>query len=319
MASRIMIRLKRTLQALHAGDQAVRMTSWSKALVALLSTLLIGSLASQVIAQGARPLPMQQGHRLYNPSMPPGNIYYPPGPVNHTPEYFQPVAFSGPDKVQFSMPTGDGFQESQPELMVGLNVGRVYRFRVTNIPFHPGAELYPTVELLGRTFPPAGAELRHPIPLNLSETDLANALGGLMVTRVVYLEDPQSAFPLAVERKDATPIDVPTGQDLLATADTYGRPIAVIRIGSLAPPTSPVLMGQFYFGYPNWIPLQAPATGAAGAEPEPVSASNTLPHRVGDLPTAVQVGYTAPVTSRRSPTVVQPAASEPLYRLADQK
>lgn len=294
------------------------MSCWSKALAALLTTMLACSLAGQAFAQGARPLPLQQGHRLYNPSLPPGNIYYPPGPVNHYPEYFQPVAFSGPDKVQFAMPTGDGFQESDSELMVGLNVGRVYRFRVTNIPFHPGAELYPTVELLGRTFPPAGAELRHPIPLNLSETDLTNALGGLMVTRVVYLEDPQTAYPLAVDRKDATPIDVPTGQDLLATADTYGRPIAIIRIGSLAPPTSPVLTGQFYFGYPNWIPLQAPTAEPLGTEPEPAPATSTN-NSVGDLPTATQAGYIAPLPAPLAPMNIRPVASQPLYRVADQK
>ena len=137
----------------------------------------------------------------------------------------------------------------------GLLVGPVYRFRVTGIPFSPGVELYPTIELLGRLHPPAGHETRFPIPITLNETDLQNAMDGSLVTRVIYLEDPQSATPLAKTNDDPTPIDLTPDQDALATADSLGRPIAILRIGSLAPPRNPALTPQFYFGYPTWAPI----------------------------------------------------------------
>ncbi len=46
---------------------------------------------------------------------------------------------------------------------VALLVGVPYRIKVTGIPFQPEAELYPTVELVDRTYPPAEKAHRFPI------------------------------------------------------------------------------------------------------------------------------------------------------------
>ena len=70
--------------------------------------------------------------------------------------YFQPVAFSGPSGVSFSLAVGDSFGEPDPSLMAGLLIGNVYRFRITNIPRAEGVEIYPTIELIDRIYPPPG-------------------------------------------------------------------------------------------------------------------------------------------------------------------
>ncbi len=133
-----------------------------------------------------------------------------------------------------------------PDGLVGLLVGSTYRFRIENIPYNEGRELYPTIRLLGRLNPPPGKETEFPIVVDLTQEDLELALAGKFVTRVVYLESPTSASPV---RSDENRIsqDVPQGSDPLAVAETLGRPIAVVRIGSRIPdPTA-------FFGSPTFL------------------------------------------------------------------
>ncbi len=212
------------------------------------------------IAHAVEPLDMSGRHPLYHKSLPPGAIWQSPHAVTMQQAAFQPVAFSGPEGVRFALPENGTFNEGESQLMAGLMVGAVYRFRVTGIPDSVGAELYPTIELIGRTYPPPGLETKYPIPINMSKTDLEQALSGNLVTRVIYLEDPQSAMPLAMKRTESRPVDIPIDQDALATADSLGRPIAILRIGSKAPPRNPVLEPTFYFGFPAWAPIFQPET-----------------------------------------------------------
>lgn len=215
-----------------------------------------------------RPLPVAGGHPLYHRALPPGNVWQSPAATAMQTAPFQPVAFSGPKGTEFSLAQNGSYGKGEAKLMAGLAVGAIYRFRVTGIPQAIGAELYPTVELIGRTFPPPGLETSYPIPINLSRTDLEDALAGNLVTRVIYLEDPQTAVPLAMKRTESRPIDITPDQDALATADTFGRPIAIVRIGSMSPPNNPALQSQFFFGFPPWAPIfQATATASDPAAP----------------------------------------------------
>ena len=75
-------------------------------------------------------------------------------------------------------------------------IGKVYRFRVTGIKRNEGFEVFPTVEVINRMYPPKGQATRFPIPIQLTEEELALAISGRFVTRVIYLEDPRTALPL---------------------------------------------------------------------------------------------------------------------------
>ncbi|MCD0463228.1 hypothetical protein [Roseiconus lacunae] len=230
-------------------------TSFRLLAVSSCLALVAMMMASTSDVLAADPLPINNGHPLYHRMLPPGAIWASPHATQMQQSTFQPVAFSGPEGTKFSLPLGAGFAEEESELMAGLMVGAVYRFRITNIPQSVGVELYPTVELIGKLNPPPGKETLFPIPINLSESDLLNALDGNLVTRVIYLEDPQTAVPLAKERQDDRPIDIPLDQDALATADSLGRPIAIVRLGSKSPPRVAELQQAFYFGYPSWAPI----------------------------------------------------------------
>jgi hypothetical protein len=56
------------------------------------------------------------------------------------------------------------------------------------------------------------------------------------VTRVIYIEDPQQALPIAQRADGEQPwIEAPPGEDPLVTADIRGRAVAILRIGGRVP------------------------------------------------------------------------------------
>ena len=99
-----------------------------------------------------------------------------------------------------------------------------------------GVELYPSIEILDRTHPPIGEEIRHAVVIELTQDDLYAAIRGKFVTRVIYIEDPATAFPISSkDQKGQGYFDVPAESDPILVAKTLGRPIAILRIGGRAP------------------------------------------------------------------------------------
>ena len=223
-----------------------------------LAWLLCGSQPT-IAAEPNDFLPPGPQHSLYRGDLPPGVVGQARlgrrGPVVN---YFQPVKFAGPQGIKFALAQNGAFGQSQESLMAGLLIGSVYRFQITHIPGAEGVELYPTVELIDRTYPPENLATLYPIPIVLDESDLEAAMAGRMVTRVVYLEDPQTAFALPGTPTSSHVMDVSYYQDPLKEADRLGRPVAIVRMGSVSPPTAPDLLPPFFFGYPTWAPIFQP-------------------------------------------------------------
>jgi hypothetical protein len=131
---------------------------------------------------------------------------------------------------------GTGFAKGQADrLLVGFQVGVLYRLQVTHIPERPGLEVFPTVEIIDRLYPPLGQALRFPIPIELTLEELELAAEGHFVTRVIYLEDPLAALPLADLPKHQRWIEARLGEDPLVMADHLGRPVAILRLGGRLP------------------------------------------------------------------------------------
>jgi hypothetical protein len=235
-----------------------------------LSRLVIGvaslatSIAISTAADPAEYLGQSGHHRLLASDMPPGALGQARlagrGPVAG---YFQPVAFAGPTGTRFALPQGGVvFADSSESLTAGLLVGGIYRFQITCIPGAEGAELYPTVEVIDRTYPPPGLATRYPIQIHLDQDDFDAALAGQLVTRVVFLEDPQTATPIEQTPDTTRPLEVSMHQDALEVADRFGRPVAIVRIGSVSPPRTEALLPQFFLGYPVWLPIYQPEQAA---------------------------------------------------------
>ena len=221
------------------------------------------------------------------PGMPlPGRFHggFPNEPVRG---YFQPVQIRTPDGSSLSAVHNGRFSEHLPSpLHAGMLIGCDYRLKITGIPFNPGKELFPAVTLLARTYPPPGKELDYPIIINLTLEDLELALAGQHITRVIYLENPRTALPLAPTGTDASsgfPGQIShdiRGGDPIAVAASQGLPVAIVRLGGRVPTASMpegIVSPEFAFGSPPWVQypsVAAPSvTAPGGAYPGAVAPS----------------------------------------------
>lgn len=248
-------------------------------------------------------------HYLFKDNAPPGAISMSRtdlrGPVQCT---YQPVKVSVEGGAKVAIAQAGTFPPGvQKDLYAGLVIGRVYRLQVTEIPFEPGAEICPTIELIDRTYPPAGQEVRFAIPIVITEQDIDQAMQGNLVTRVIYLEDPQTALPIAQQPNKQSELAVDADEDAITVADSLGRPVAIVRFGSRLPPTDPNEMHAFLMGSPQWLPLVAPRTKAN--IPPGQTAVIRQPHipridlNAAPIPTTNDPSLVAPVVPRGVPFV----------------
>ena len=174
----------------------------------------------------------------------------------YDPSWMQPISVETPSGGNVSVFSGSNIPvgtAASPAKMAA-NVGHLYRFRITDMPEFPGVEVFPTVELVDRLHPPAGREFDFPIPIILTRQDILTVEQGQLVTRVIYLEQPQFAQVLDPLRRQI-PQQVSPSENALKEADRLGRPMAIIRIGGRHPsPNSP----PSFFGTGGAVQLYAP-------------------------------------------------------------
>ncbi len=221
--------------------------------------LAIGLLFGVTAAQEAIGQTPYTKHALVRSDMPPGlaaDSYRLSNPeLNH---HVQPVRVIVPQGARIEIGIQGAFVESfSSRSTVGLMVGPVYRMKVTRIPRHFGKDLYPSIEILDKLNPPIGLEGEFPIQINISQDDLEQALEGRMVTKVIYLENPEHAMPHRHEEDKQPYFDVGGGEDPLRAAERLGRPMAILRIGSRQPTFTQDDSGFNFFG-PSPIMLSDP-------------------------------------------------------------
>lgn len=194
-------------------------------------TLLTAGLLSVSSAEA------QQMYYPFSDRMPPGYAADMMARVRQDdPYYLQPVRIELPSEGTVAIHSAN----PEPALVlaspgqVSVNPGHLYRLRVADMPELPGVELYPSIEILDRLHPPVGRTQNYPIPIVLTKEDLDAAAKGLMVTRVIYLEEPQLAATEDPLRRDI-PISVPQCANALEEAERLGRPMVIVRIGGRTP------------------------------------------------------------------------------------
>ena len=167
--------------------------------------------------------------------------------------YYQPVEVQVPEGVLVSLAENGHFGPPEEDsVTAGMLIGQVYRLKVANIKFYEGMEVYPSIEVINRIYPPPGQARRFPIPIQLTAEELELALTGNFVTRVIYLEDKATALPIREDPKRQTYFEVRSDQDPLEIADRMGKPMAILRMGSRVPDRDQ-LSGRFTFGTPPLI------------------------------------------------------------------
>jgi hypothetical protein len=214
--------------------------------------------------------------------------------------YYQPVQITGPKDVLISMADqGDWTDPVDGALFAGMQIGVPYRLKLANLPEQFRIfECYPTIEIIDRTYAPVGLERRFPIPIVFDEDDLRLATEGLLVTRVVYVEDPQQALPGAQAPGEQLWHDAGPKANALEVADGLGRPVAIVRLGGRTPDESAGPDMHFLYGCPKFLRILPP----------PVISE--LPHAPGAQPMPAQAIPTQQRPAQPSPTL-QPTPAPP--------
>lgn len=214
-------------------------------------------------------------HFMFHGQTPPGAVgqirLQRGGPVAG---YYQPVEITVPKGIVVSLADQGGWTEpTDRAVFSGMQIGVPYRLKLANLPEHfRNTECYPTIEIIDRTYAPAGLEKRFPIPIVFQEDDLRLATDGMLVTRVVYIEDPQQAIPGRQMPGEQLWYDAGPKADALQVADGLGRPVAIVRLGGRTPDESAGPDMQFLFGCPKWLRMLPPPVAL-----QPVPAENLQP------------------------------------------
>jgi len=192
------------------------------------------------------------GKLTHRNNLPPAQMLMEPGPGVGGPgpgilapaEMMSPQMNASTSQVAFVSPEGmsvawdisePGAFDSEPLIVPGrynFPQGAIYRLKLTNIPGHAGAELYPTLEI-GPPTPRSEAYLAHnAIPAQFTDEDFEQVLSGNFVTKVIYLPDPefQELALAGVETLVSTRLD--PGVDPIVEADRRGAILAIIRVGN---------------------------------------------------------------------------------------
>lgn len=151
------------------------------------------------------------------------------------PAHFQPVRVILPTdgSVTFYESAQRPIELAAPA-QAGLLVGNVYRLKVSGLENFDGIDFYPSIELIDRLHPPAGREEDFPIDFEFTEEEFEWAANGRLVTKVIYLEQPDRVPTVNLD--STRPIQtIEPSRNALAEADSLGRPMAIVRLGGRTP------------------------------------------------------------------------------------
>ena len=193
------------------------------------------------------------------PGMPPGLSVVGPiiTPEDHGPEgppaldpRVQVVRFQGPAGLNVEVitpspspvPMGDG---GGMGTTFGLERGVGYRLRLTNITERPGVELFPVIEVVGHLHRPREIDpAKYPIRVLFSDEDLWDVVDrGRLVTKVIYLEEPEQAIPIKLPKDQIPVVTLNPTEQPLKVAQALGRVMAIVRIGSRRPTSEEINAG----------------------------------------------------------------------------
>lgn len=146
-------------------------------------------------------------------------------------------------QVRFARPTGmqvfvnqgeDGGRETTPLTVPAKHNFRPGRYdlKLAAIPGRSGVQLHPSLEI-----PQPGSEatefLDHTqVPIQFTEEDLDQVLAGNLVTKVVFLPDPEFQELALAGVETLVSIRVDPGVDPIKEADRRGAILAIVRLGN---------------------------------------------------------------------------------------
>jgi hypothetical protein len=169
----------------------------------------------------------------------------------------------------------------------GFRPGYSYPIKISQLPGNPNQSIYPVLEVRGTIVPRPGMKyMEIAAPLQITKADIEKILIVGMITKVIYLENPERAIPLATKSDDPLEISSDSADDAETEARRDGRIVAVLRIGDRIPtareltamtiPGTVLLPGEARLGTPavppclpyGGIPLYDPLLGPKALKDE---------------------------------------------------
>jgi uncharacterized repeat protein (TIGR01451 family) len=143
------------------------------------------------------------------------------------------VRFAGAPGGRVTFYRGDrgGPREFEFPVTVGLRPGYVYRVKIDGLPGQK-RPLYPTLEVRGSLYLlPHVNPAEYPVPFVLTEADVTRVFESVFISKVIYLEHPDRAVPVATRPGQLLERPLSPADDLVEEARQYGRPMVVVRVG----------------------------------------------------------------------------------------
>jgi uncharacterized repeat protein (TIGR01451 family) len=170
---------------------------------------------------------------------------YPPQAPALPPPLF--VRLAGPAGMKVTIHRGD-FQGQTLDVpcLIAFRPGYRYHIELSGLPENlrpkgqatplgiPGPPLTvcPSLDVLGSLQPAACIHpWDHPATIFFTEDDFATVRSGAVVTKVVLLERPETAVPLATTLDRPYELTVPPHRDPLLEAQERGRPLVILHMG----------------------------------------------------------------------------------------
>jgi hypothetical protein len=121
---------------------------------------------------------------------------------------------------------------------------------MANLPERPGVELFPVIEVVGHLHRPEGIDAgKYPIRVIFTFEDLDTVINqNRMVTKVIYLEDPDQALPFRMAKDQIPMVSINPAENPLRVASALGRPMAIVRFGGRRPTLEEIQGGPGDFG-----------------------------------------------------------------------
>jgi uncharacterized repeat protein (TIGR01451 family) len=163
------------------------------------------------------------------------------------------VRVQGPDGMAVTFLEAAGGKTFDQPVTVGLRPCFVYRLKLNGFPNKPNISLYPSLEVRGTLrLPPRLRAADFPAPVVIDEQDIDRALMGVMVTKVITLEDADKTSTGPQFGGQPTQINIGPEEDPIAYAKSVGRPILIVRLGLREPEKAEVArLGTGMILYPG--------------------------------------------------------------------
>jgi hypothetical protein len=110
--------------------------------------------------------------------------------------------------------------------------GGIYRLKLSNIPGHPGKELFPTLEIAPATAQTQAFLAHCSIPVMFSDDDFVSVFDGHLITKIIYLPNRDHPCNNSLSSVNTLVSAERLGHDLIAEANERGAILAIIRLGN---------------------------------------------------------------------------------------